>query len=149
MCDSGQVPLVMVKQKESYTFPLLEFYMMINLYGEVKLQAIKVKITNWRVFRNCIPTFNNFRDCSTNVEIEGNALTMVKMLHADREDRSEISTYIMDSRSLKRPMVDRSARLDCDFAGCLKMVPKICSILREDGDADELLFLLFFDVSKE
>ncbi|MBA0592437.1 hypothetical protein Gorai_009419, partial [Gossypium raimondii] len=25
---------------------------------------------------------------------------MVKMLHADREDKSEISTYIMDSRSL-------------------------------------------------
>ncbi|MBA0834271.1 hypothetical protein Goarm_006640, partial [Gossypium armourianum] len=48
------VPLVMVKHKESYTFPLLEFYMMINLYGE-------------------------------NVEIEGNALTIVKMLHADRE----------------------------------------------------------------
>ncbi|KAG8475139.1 hypothetical protein CXB51_032008 [Gossypium anomalum] len=80
MRDSGQVLLVMVKQNEFYTFPLLEFYMMINLYGEEVQMGLDLGFQN--------------------VEIEGNALTIVKMLHTDRQDRYEISAYIMDSRSL-------------------------------------------------
>ncbi|KAG8478342.1 hypothetical protein CXB51_028060 [Gossypium anomalum] len=90
--------LILGCQERIICIPLHEFHMMINLYDKAKLRVSILCKVDTNYFYKAVQM--NLALGFLEVEIEGDVLTVVKKLHAIREDKYEINVYVRNLISL-------------------------------------------------